>query len=115
MESTVTLRAPLTARLADPTAERVRQNHDDRIAELAALPSSGLAILRGIVLQDSVLTLVPHKLGRRPSFVRESMPRGASSTGRIDDIDDGSYDRTKFLGLKASGFGATITVDVQVL
>jgi hypothetical protein len=45
-----------------------------------------------------------------------SAVRGASTTGRIDDTSrTGGNDRAKFAVLTATGWGATITVDLLVL
>lgn len=111
----MTLSAPITPRLPDIDSERVRRELDAKIAQLQKLPAMGMAVVGSQSLPDSTLTLVPHPLGRAPSFVTCSPPRGASSTGRLEEIRDGSYDRKKFVGLKATGWGATITVDVLVV
>jgi hypothetical protein len=94
--------------------ERVRRNHHDAIAELQKLPLAGARILRDIVMVDGAVTPIAHGLGR-PAFVLASPPRGGVTAGRIEEIRDGSHDRNRYAVLKASGWGASITVDVLVL
>jgi hypothetical protein len=101
--------------LPDRTLELVRRNHAECIAELQQLPIVGSAIVAGIPLVDGVATNVPHKLGRAPIYVRESCVRGAVTTGRIEEVRSGSSDRDQVVVLKATGWGATVTVDVLVL
>ncbi len=107
-------RAPSTPKLADVNSERVRREHDAKIVELQNTPSASMKFISNVQLADTVATPIPHGLGRAPKFVTESTPRGATAAGRIDEIRDGSQDRTKVIVLKATGFGATITIDVQV-
>jgi hypothetical protein len=103
-----------TTRLADPALERVRQEHADAITELQRAPLAEAHVVENVRLADGVPTPVAHWLGRLPIYVRESCPRGASSTGRVDEIRTGSHDRSKYVVLQASGWGATIVVDVMV-
>lgn len=90
--------------------ERIRRNLAEAIREL-----QGLRVLRvireGVELADGVATPIAHNLGRR-AFVWVSPARGASTSGRIEEVRDGSYDMTKYVVLKATGFGATVLVDV---
>lgn len=109
------LSAPSTPRAPDPLLEQIRLAHEAKIVELQRLPAAGLGVVNDIELVDGVPKAVPHKLGRVPTFVKESCVRGAVSAGYVAELRDGSVDRTKYVLLKASGFGATITVDVQVL
>ncbi len=99
--------------LADSDVERVRRNHHDALAELQGLPLAGARILRDVSLVDGVATPIAHGLGRA-AFVVNSPPRGATTAGVITEIRDGTQDRSKVVVLKASGYGATITVDLQV-
>ena len=108
------LRGPIAVRL-EGEAERARQNHEDRITELQKLPATGLEVKPDISLANGVVTQVAHGLGRRPQLVLLSPPRGASSSGRIEEVRSDGLDRTKLIALKATGWGATITVDVGVL
>lgn len=98
-------------KLADVDAERVRRDHADAIRELQrALP----VIVKNVVLADSTATHVPNPLGRVPQAVTQSIVRGAIATaGRISETTDG-VDRTRTLVLTATGWGATITIDVLV-
>jgi len=102
-------------KLESDAAERVRRSHAQAIKDLAALPSSSMKVIADVQLLDGVPTPVAHTLGRAPTFVRESAPRGAASSGRIDEIRDGTVDRSVYVLLKATGWGATIIVDVQVM
>jgi hypothetical protein len=111
---------PVTAKLADLQAERVRINTDRRIGELQALPITGATVLAGIQLPTSTDVFVPHGLGREPSMVIVSPPypivltsggifelRGVSSLG-------GPIDRSQAIVLRAFDWGITVTVDVMV-
>lgn len=40
--------------------------------------------------------------------------QGSSTPGVIEEVLSTSVDRTKFIQLRASGYGATITVDVEL-
>jgi hypothetical protein len=104
---------PLDVTLEGPV-EEVRQNLDRRLRELADAPAVDLQALGEFTLPDGVLVRIGHRLGRLPKLVLCSPPRGAATTGRIDEVRDG-LDRSRFVGLRATGFGATIRVDVGVL
>ena len=104
---------PVQARLSDETAERVRRSHATAIEALQAMPASALTVISGVTLVDGIATTVKHGLGRAPRIVIHGVPRGASSTGRIDEVDNPS--RSQFLLLRATGYTATITVDLAVL
>lgn len=98
-------------KLADVDAERVRRDHADAIKEQQALWP---VIVKNVVLVDSVATHVPNPLGRVPRAVTTSIVRGAIATaGRISETTDG-VDRTRTLVITATGWGATITVDLLV-
>jgi hypothetical protein len=109
------MKAPLDRRLDDQTAEQVRRSHAEAIREWQASAAAGLRVVRNIALVDGVPTPIAHGLGRTPLWAAPSAVRGASSTGRIDDVTGGSDDRAKVVTLKATGFGATITIDLAVL
>lgn len=110
----MSLRRLIAVRLPDPTLERVRQDHATAITEIQSLPLVNARVIAGVTLADGVETPVAHGLGRPAQWVRESCPRGAVSTGRVEEIRTGSYDRHKYCVLKATGWGATITADVLV-
>lgn len=103
---------PIT--LVDNTNERVRRNHAEAIVELQKGPCASTRILTDVELQDGVTTKIPHTLGRKPLMTIVSPARGAVSSGRIEEVRDGSYDRGQYIALKATGWGATITVDIEV-
>lgn len=68
----------------------------------------------GVQLPDGVAVAVPHGLGRDPLWVRESSPRGAVSIGCVEEVLGGSVPRSTSVVLRATGWGATITVDLAV-
>lgn len=107
------MKRPIGIRLEDVNAERVRQSHHDAITELQAQPSTGERTIAGIELADSVATPIAHGLGRAPTFFSLTPPQGATATGRIIETRTG-VDRTKFIVLTATGWGATITQDMAV-
>jgi hypothetical protein len=98
----------------DGVAEVVRRDTEKAITQLQGLPSAAMRILSDKSLADGVATPIAHGLGRVPSMVTCSLPRGAVSTGRIEEVRSSAFDRTRFVVLKATGWGATITVDVEV-
>ena len=104
----------LTISLDDPDTERVRRNLVDAVGEIQKLPVIGSRIISDVTLADGVATPVAHGLGRVPQMVNSSPPRGGTSTGRIQEIRDGAYDRSKYVTLKATGWTTTIVVDVEV-
>lgn len=93
--------------------ERIRRAMYDAITELQGLRSSSARILADKELADGVATPIPHGLRRRV-FVTHSPPRGATSTGRIEEVRDGDFDPAQYVVLLATGWGATITVDLEV-
>lgn len=90
--------------------ERIRRNLVDVAREL-----QGMRVLRtireGVQLADGVATPIAHNLGRR-AFVLPSPVRGAVTSGRIEEVRDGTHDPDQFVVLMATGYGATVTVDV---
>lgn len=109
------LRPPSSPKLADVAAEQARREHDTKIRELQLLPASALRILSGLELADGVVTPVAHGLGRPPAWIAPSVVRGPAATGRIEEIRDNQHDRASVVLLKASGWGATITLDLAVM
>lgn len=105
---------PVDLALRDNDAEQVRRNHDERIKQLAGRPAFALTPIGEATLPDGVLVKVGHSLGRFPSLVLWSPPRGAVTAGLLEEVREG-LDRCRFVGLRASGFGATVRVDVGVL
>lgn len=93
-------------------AEQVRLNIEDRLRELDR--RSEVSPLGEVALPDSKVIRIGHQLGRYPKLVICSPPRGATTPGLLEEVRDG-IDRAKFVGLRATGFGATVRVDVAVV
>ena len=96
-------------------AETTRRAIEDCVLELQLVPAASMRIVKDVTLADGVVTPVAHRLGRAPVWVRESCPRGASTTGRVEEIRNGTHNRDQIVALKATGWGATITVDLAVM
>jgi hypothetical protein len=105
----------LDIELEDERAERARRSHASAITELQTGPLAGAKVIAGISLPDGELRTVAHKLGRAPRWVGVSVVRGASTAGVITETRGGQYNASQLLALTASGYGATITVDLLVL
>lgn len=110
----------LNKRLADETADAVRRSEAEAIGELQGLPAAGMKVIAGVELPDSTDVPVNHKLGKAPTWLRESAVRGAATAGVVVDLGSrntagGSVDRSQTVVLRATGYGATITVDVLVV
>jgi hypothetical protein len=108
------VRPPLDVRLPDPATDRAMRDHRRAWTDLLALVAIGARVIHGIELADGVDTPVAHELGRAPLYVRESCPRGATSTGRVVEVSSADFNRAEHVVLRATGWGATITVDVLV-
>lgn len=93
-------------------AETTRRTLEACIVEIQSSPALGSRIIANVELADGVETTIAHKLGRVPRFVRESCPRNAVTTGRVVEVR-GAHDRSQVVVLKATGYGATIIVDVE--
>jgi hypothetical protein len=105
----------LDIQLEDERAERARRSHASAIGELQASPLAGAKVIAGVELSDATTRVIAHKLGRAPRWVGVSVVRGASSAGVITETRGSPYDASQVLALTASGYGATITVDLLVL
>jgi hypothetical protein len=103
----------LAIKLDDEKTERGRRTHQEALAELQRLRAARANVIEDVTLVDGVATAIPHRLGVK-AFATHTPPRGASSSGRIEEVRDGTVDRTKYVVLKATGWGATITLDVEV-
>ena len=101
---------------ADAVADRARRELTEAVRELQRSPLAAGQVISNVSLADGIATTVPHHLGRLPTFVSCSVPRGPSTSGRIEEIrsTSGTNDRTKYVTLTANGYGATVTVDVVV-
>lgn len=112
--------APVAARL-DGDAELVRRNHEQRLLELANTPVAGAFVIRGVELPSGVEVSVSHRLGRSPSYVKESAIRGGlGGAGAVFDLgtsrsSGAPIDRAQTVVLRADGYGGTIIVDVLVV
>lgn len=106
---------PASITLAERDAEQVRRSHHDAILELQGSPLAGGKVVQGVQLVDGKATTVSHWLGRAPKWVGVSVPRGAVSAGFITETRGTGRDANRVVILTASGFGATVTVDVTVL
>lgn len=108
----------LTTRIDERTTpqqmEEIRRNIYDAIRELQLSPGARATIIKDVTLEDGKETTVPHGLGRRVT-VWPTAIRGASTVGMIQEIRDlTGVRREDYVVLKASGYGATITVDLEV-
>jgi hypothetical protein len=95
-------------------AEAHRRVTEECLREIQISPGARSRVLADVVLADGIVTPVAHKLGRTPIWVKESCVRGAVATGRVEEVRDGSHDRTRVVALRAVGYGGPITVDVWV-
>ena len=111
-------RPPVPLRLADPVADRVRRNTDDQIRELQAVPLVRGRVIRDVELEDGVETAIAHGLGHRAA-VLVSPPRWKGATGThsspaVMEYRAGDRDPEVYVVLKATGFGATVVVDLWI-
>lgn len=91
------------------------RNLRDAVVEWQRHPLASAQFIRDVELTDAAQTPIAHNLGR-PATVFVSQPKNAATAGIIDDITHyNAFDRRKFVTLVASGFGATITVDLIVV
>ena len=107
------------AQLSDETAERVRRNHERRLAELELSPQP--IVIKGVFLANGVTTPVAHRRGRPVSvFISPPRRNGAGLASpfivRVDgSTDPGGADPDQFVTLLAGGWGGTgIRVDLLV-
>ncbi len=108
-------RPPLPSRFASPELDRAFRELRSGQQAAAAQPAAGLRVIAGVTLADGVATPIAHGLGRPPVFVWESCPRDATATGRIVESRSTGHDRALYVVLTATGWGATITIDLAVL
>lgn len=108
-------RRAIAPRLADESAERARRAHEDRLNELQSLPLANSRVIKDVTLASGTNTPVPHGMGRRVSVLC-SPPRGGSSTGRIQEVRTlgATYDPRHYVVMLATGWGASIDVDLVV-
>lgn len=110
---------PVSPRLPDEIAERVRRSHHEKIVELQATIGAGLKIIPAISIADNITVPVQHGLGRAPKWVGISLPRNAAggalpTTGQVSEIRDTTHDLASIVQVWAKGWGATVLVDLLV-
>jgi hypothetical protein len=106
---------PLRQELADETAERVRQSHEQAIGELQDVAIMRGKLIKDIELPDLTEVTVAHGLGHRATlfFGIPLQLQGGAATGRIMDITLlRTVDANNFSVLLASGFGVKIKISV---
>jgi len=118
------LPAPITAKLDDDTAEKVRRNHEERLRRIELAPGMAIGVIKDVFLANGRSTPVPHGMGRRVSvWVTAPRRNGTGLTTpfivRVDGSTDevpSTPDPTQFVTLLAGGWGGTgVTVDILVL
>jgi hypothetical protein len=102
---------PTSLKLDDDKADRVRRDISSKVAEIQQQPFTGAAVLSDVELKDTITTKVPHKLGKRPTWIGISVIRGSTTPGVITE----SARDDKYVTLVANGYGATVAVDLAVL
>jgi len=83
----------------------------DALREVVALVRRDV-LIRGVSLPNATTVTVPHGLGYGYEHVSVSPPTGGSTTGRIQIV--APDDAAKHVRLVATGWGATVTVDLRV-
>lgn len=112
------LTPPVSARLADPQADRVQRATDQRVSELQKVPLVAGSLVENVELPDATLVPISHNLGR-VARVFNSPPRfktAPTGSGQIRDrsLDNTKYDPRKYVVLYAADWGATAYVDVWI-
>lgn len=105
---------PITAATTHDEMERIRRDLAEAARELQVSPLAGATTIKDVALVDTVATPIPHRLGVA-AFAIWSAPRGPATVGMIEEVRESQYDRALFVVLKATGYGATITVDVKAV
>ena len=100
----------IAAKLED-AAERVRRNVMQMIRELQSVRISRGRLFLDVELPNAINTPLNHGLGRL-AVLHLSPPRHGTSTGRIAEVRATGTDVGQTSVLLATGWGATITVDV---
>lgn len=102
-------------RFSDPEVEAAHRDTHEAVRELQTVVEKRTGdVISDITLIDSTPTPVAHRLGRPPKFVGPSVVRGATAAGFITEVRNSAYDRSRVIVLQATGYGATITLDVEV-
>lgn len=95
------------------SAEEAVQSLGAAVRELQLQRGVRGKVVYDVELADATEVSIGHNLGYRP-FVQVSPPRGASASGRIEEVYNNSTDFKKLVVLKATGFGATVKVNVRM-
>lgn len=114
---------PLNISTGHVVTDRMLSSHAQAIETIQRSPAQQLRVIGNVVLADTANVYVPHGLGQQPIFVKASAPRGALGAGIVRDVTDGAVpglfntpvDRSRYVVLRADGYGATITVDILVM
>lgn len=105
----------LSTALADPDVDRAIRNLREAVRDLQLAPLASALVIPDVTLEDGAPKVISHGLARRPRAVLVSAVRGSpTAAGRIVEARDG-INRMRSIKLTATGYGASITVDVVVL
>jgi hypothetical protein len=96
----------------DPDTSRALDDLRLGIEQLSDRPDADCVIVENVQLVDGQAKLIAHGLDRAWRGWTICNLEGPSSTGRIEHVK--GENKTKFLQLKATGWGATITINVKV-
>lgn len=102
----------LELQLADPVAEQLRESHAASLRALRGGLFAEAELLADVELADGVATPISHRLGRVPRVVLVTPHRGATAAGAIEEVRSSTYDRARVVVLRATGYSATVKVDV---
>jgi hypothetical protein len=103
-------RRALNISTGDVGLDRVMQPLHRQVQALADEPDASKATFRGIDLADGVDRRIPHGLEQKPVGWRVVDLYGAVTPGVIQRI---SWSSTELV-LRASGYGATVVVNLEV-
>lgn len=117
------MKAVLDRRLEDDDADQVRRSHAGAIKELQLTPIVGAVVITSVVLPDATDVAVPHKLGRAPRWVGPSVVKEVGAIASVGIIVDlgvtdsagNPVNRSEIVVLRASGYGATVAIDLLVV
>lgn len=105
------VRVPTPGQLGSNLVEQLMRQVIDALREIV-LQVRRDVVIRGVVLPDATTVTVQHGLGYGYEHVSVSPPVGPSTSGRIEVIESPNAARTVLL--RATGYGATVTVDLRV-
>ena len=106
------MRSPTTIQIADVTADRSVSAVRNVVKDVVGIPLLNGRLIADVNLADNATVRIPHRLGRKwQGWILTSF-RGASTTGRLEDVS--ALDAETHLTLKATGWGATVTASLWV-